>query len=138
MWSYYGTDRGFHIYYLETQELEFIRNPDTLFTKIFYDEDQPLEDLSVYTDKFVRVVVPEKPTDPYRFNLYIDRLYEVNPAQLTIVETFEDFREEQEIEGTENTITILGNYVKGFQTDLDSDRLENMVRTLYTEALSIE
>tara|TARA_Y100000588_G_scaffold224968_1_gene238895 strand:+ start:693 stop:1733 length:1041 start_codon:yes stop_codon:yes gene_type:complete len=138
MWSDYGTDRGFHIFDLETQELEFIRNPNTLFTKIFYDEKKPLEDLSVYTDKFVRVVVAEKPTDPYRFNLYIDRLYEVNPAQLTVVENFEEYQEEQQIEGTEDTITILGNYIRGYRTDLDSAKLENMVRTLYTEALSVE
>lgn len=138
MWSDYNTDRGFHILDLETKELEFIRNPNTLFTKIDYDETESLGDLSIYADKFVRVVVSEKPSDPYRFNLYIDRLYEVNPAQLTIVETFEEFLEEQEIEGTENTITILSKYVKGINTELDSDKLETMVRNLYTEALSIE
>lgn len=138
MWSDYNTERGFHILDTETLELQFIRNPNTLFTKIYYDETKPLEDLSVYTDKFVRVVVPEKPSDPYRFNLYIDRLYEVNPAQLTVVENFEEFQEEQQIEGTEDTITILSNYIKGYKTNLNVGKLENMVRNLYTEALSIE
>ena len=138
MWSDYNTDRGFHIFDTETLELEFIRNSNTLFTKIFYDEIEPIDDLSVYADKFVRVVVAKKPSDPYRFNLFVDSLYDHNPAQLTIVENYEGFQEVEEISGSEDTITILSNYVTNFKTDLDSSRLDNMVRTLYTEALSIE
>ena len=138
MWSDYNTDRGFHIFDTETRKMEFIRNPNTLFVKIFYDENKFDDDLSVYTDKFVRVVVAEKPSDPYRFNLFVDSLYDQNPAQLTIVENYEEFQEEEKISGSEDTITILSNYVMNFKTDLDSSRLDNMVRTLYTEALSIE
>ena len=54
------------------------------------------------------------------------------------MENYEGFQEVEEISGSEDTITILSNYVINFKTDLDSSRLDNMVRTLYTEALSIE
>ena len=37
-WNDEGEERGFHIFDLETQNLEFIKNPNKMFHKIYYDE----------------------------------------------------------------------------------------------------
>ena len=136
MWSDYNTDRGFHILDTETQELEFIRNPNVLFHKIYYQEDMEI-DFSTYSDKFVRLIVSEK-KNPYTFDSFVDELYSVNPAQLSIVEDFDTIEDETEIEGTEDTITIISNHVANLATDLDKSRLDKMLRDLYLEAVSIE
>ena len=136
MWSDYNTERGFHIFDTDTQELEFIQNPNILFHKIYYKEDMDIDFLA-YGNKFVRLVVSEK-KNPYVFDTFVDELYAVNPAQLSIVEDFDTIEDETKIEGTEDTITIISNHVANLSTDLDKIRLDKMLRDLYLEAISIE
>ena len=136
MWSDYNTERGFHIFDTDTQELEFIQNPNVLFHKIYYKEDMDIDFLA-YGNKFVRLVVSEK-KNPYVFDAFVDELYAVNPAQLSIVEDFDTIEDETNIEGTEDTITIISNHVANLSTDLDKIRLDKMLRDLYLEAISIE
>ena len=136
MWSDYNTERGFHILDTDTQEIEFIRNPNVLFHKIYYKEDMEI-DVSTYSNKFVRLVVSEK-KNPYAFDSFVDELYAVNPAQLSIIEDFDTIEDETKIEGTEDTITIISNHVKNLSTDLDKGILDKMLRNLYLEAVSIE
>ena len=136
MWSDYNTDRGVHIFDTETQELEVIPNPNVLFHKIYYKEEMEI-DYNAYGNKFVRLVVSEK-QNPYEFDSVVDQLYAVNPAQLSIIEDFDTIEDETELEGTEDTITIISNHVTNLSTDLDKSQLDKMLRELYLEAMSIE
>ena len=136
MWSDYGCKKGFHILDTDTGEVEFIQNPYSLFKKIYYNDSSELEDPSQYSESYIKVVVEEK-SNPYHFDKFIDGIYQENPAQLSVVEDF-DAIEDEEIEGDQDTMTILSNYVASLETSLDKTRLDTMLRNLYVEAVSVE
>ena len=136
MWSDYGCEKGFHLLDTDTGEVEFIQNPYSLFKKIYYNDSSELEDPSQYSESYIKVVVEEK-SNPYHFDKFIDGIYQENPAQLSVVEDF-NFVEDEEIEGDQDTMTILSNYVDSLETNLDKTRLDTMLRNLYVEAVSVE
>ena len=136
MWSDYGCEKGFHVLDTDTGELEFIKNPYTLFKKIYYNDSSELTEPSQYTDSYIKIVVEEK-SNPYHFDTFVDFIYQQNPAQLSVVEDF-DVIEDEEIEGDQDTMTILSNYVSSLETNLDKPRLDTMLRNLYVEAVSVE
>ena len=136
MWSDYGCEKGFHVLDTDTGELEFIKNPYTLFKKIYYNDSSELTEPSQYTDSYIKIVVEEK-SNPYHFDTFVDSIYQQNPAQLSVVEDF-DVIEDEEIEGDQDTMTILSNYVSSLETNLDKPRLDTMLRNLYVEAVSVE
>jgi len=55
-WNDEGEARGFHIFDMETHELEFIENPHRMFHKIYYDEEKQQELPSV-EGSFVKLIV---------------------------------------------------------------------------------
>ena len=56
---------------------------------------------------------------------------------MSVVEDF-DAIEDEEIEGDQDTMTILSNYVASLETSLDKTRLDTMLRNLYVEEVSVE
>ncbi len=145
-WQDYGDERGFHILDLDTRDLEFIRNPYQMFIKYNYDDSDKTasdilsHDVSEVAGKYVKVVVLAK-TNPYVFDTFINKIYQENPADLSIVEDMaeaEDFTEEQ-LDQTQDTVTILNNYVDNLKDEsIDSDKLKTFLREVYVEALNIE
>lgn len=145
-WQDYKDPRGFHIFDLNTRELEFVKNEYSIFYKLEYnDKDLPVseitnQDFSMYKDKYIKVIVANK-TNPFLFDTFINKLYNVNPADLTIVEEFaDDFEfEDDVIDEAEDTITILNKYVDGLTSEnMDKSRLKYIMQNLYNEALSVE
>ena len=136
MWSDYDTPRGFHIYDTETREIEFIANPVDIFERIVYSDDKnnSFENLE---DKFVKVIV-EKKENPYRLEQFIDSIYKDNPYSVTIVDESLDFSDTEDIvDEAEDTLTILGKYVDGIDTNVDKAKLMSVLRELYTESLEL-
>jgi len=125
----------------------FIHNPNVMFHRLVYDDKvSSISDImqlsfTDYTAKYVKVVVVNK-TNPYLFDQYMNKLYDVNPADITIVEDALDLTDEAEddkIDEAEDTITIINKYVDGLQNEgIDSTRLKNMMREIYVEALNLE
>jgi len=146
-WQDYNDTRGFHILDLDTQELTFIENPNKMFYRVVYDDKvnsikQITEmDLSEYKNKYVKVVVINK-TNPYLFDKFMTSLYNVNPADITIVEDAIDLTDEIEgdkIDEAEDTLTIINKYVDTLQNDgIDNSKLKTMLRELYIEAINLE
>ena len=67
-WNDYKDPRGFHLFDLESRELEFIVNPYTLFERIEYsDATSESFDPTIFKDKYVKVVVISK-TNQYKFD----------------------------------------------------------------------
>jgi hypothetical protein len=135
-------DRGFHIFDTETLELEFIKNPYTIFDKILYDDskqDYRTHDVEKYSNKNIKLVVVNK-TDFVTYDQFIDRLYKQNPIELKIIEDFSEFETEALDENIdlEDTMTVLSNYVDSIETDADKERLKGLLRTLYVEAQHYE
>lgn len=144
-WSDYNGKRGFHIFDTETRELEFVENPYRMFVKAFYDDsDMNVEDIekldvSQLTDVYCKVIIENK-TNPYIFDLYMDKIQSAYPIDLKVVEDYmmsDEFGEEDLIDEAQDTRTILNSYVDNIETNVDKGDLRQAISDLYTEATSI-
>jgi DNA repair exonuclease SbcCD nuclease subunit len=145
-WQDYNDNRGFHIFDLDSRELEFIVNPYRMFHRITYDDREESiteinnKDLIKYTNTYVKVVVLNK-TNPYLFDRFIENLYKVNPIDITIAEDFTDLTEgvdDDMIDQAEDTLTILNKYVDGITDEINTEKLKGLMRELYVEALNMD
>lgn len=146
-WQDYNDSRGFHLFDLNTRELTFVKNPNVMFHRITYDDKEESiteitnKDLSKYTNTYVKVVVVNK-TNPYLFDKFMAKLYDVNPIDVTIAEDFMDLTEgvdDDMIDQAEDTLTILNKYVDSITEDnIDNNKLKTILRELYVEALNLE
>lgn len=144
-WSDYGTRRGFHVYDTETREIKMIENPVSIHHKIVYeDSDMSLEDLneldfSLFKDKFVKVVVKNR-SNPYLFDLLVERISDSGAADLKTVEdtlSFETGGADDIGTESKNTREILHDYVDSMETKVSKEKIKIELDTLYTEALNI-
>ena len=138
-WSDAHDPKYFHKFDTETREMEPIRNPYTLFRKLYYSDEEQ-SDYSDISNKFVKIIVSEK-TNAYEFDKYVDRVQALNPADLKIVENFGDLSAEtiqdEEI-NLEDTQTLLNTYVDAIESKLSKRKLKTILSELHTEALEIE
>lgn len=145
-WSDYDDPRGFHIFDTDTRELTFIQNPLTMFNKIWYDDmdktvDEVLErNYNAFSNTFVKVIIKNK-TNPYWFDMFIDRLEQVGIVDLQVVEDHLNLDLEDDndiVNEAEDTMTILKKYVEQLDLHVDKKKLDLLMRDLYNEALSVE
>jgi DNA repair exonuclease SbcCD nuclease subunit len=141
-WQDYNDPRGFHLFNLQTRELEFIGNPYTMFQRVEYDDS--LTDPSVHSydylkNKFVKVIVVNK-NDLYKFDKFITKVYNSNPYEVKIIEDFSEYTEGEIATdiNLEDTLDVLSNYVDSIETDYDKDKVKTFMKALYTEAVNIE
>jgi DNA repair exonuclease SbcCD nuclease subunit len=139
-WQDYNDPRGFHLFDLNTRELEFHRNPYTMFARIEYDDsliDPTTQSMDHLKDKFVKLVVANK-TDFYKFDKFVTKVYDSNPAEVKIIEDFSEFSEGEVASdiNLEDTLNVLSNYIDSVNTDLDKERVKTFMKTLYTEAIN--
>jgi DNA repair exonuclease SbcCD nuclease subunit len=145
MWNDYNCQKGFHILDTETRELERIVNPYTIHEKIYYnDEENDYKDFDYgkYEDKFIKLIV-EKKKDYYLFDKFVDGFYKKTKVHdIKIIEDYSDLDAstvaDDIAERSEDTPTLLDNYVNELETDLNKDKLKTLMRTLYTEAGDME
>ena len=141
-WNDYDDPRGFCVYDTATGLMEFIQNPYSMFKKIFYDDENKDPkwvsdfDYAQYTDTHVKIIVVKK-TDFLAFDTFIHNLQAANPAEHKIIEDFSEFEdaaiEDDQIEA-EDTLTLLNSYIDAVDTDINKDRLKQLMRELYVEA----
>lgn len=144
-WADYEDERGFHIFDTSTRELTFIKNPYTMFNKILYDDGkQDFDyyknfDFNRYKNTYVKVVVVEK-GNAFLFDSVIDNLIKAGAIDVSIVEEFSDIITDKEelVDQAEDTMTILSKYIDGIHTNVDSEKLKNLLRELYVESLNVE
>jgi len=146
-WQDYGDDRGFHIFDFGSKELTFLKNPNVMFHRIVYDDkvetiqEVMAKDLSKFTGSYVKVVAVNK-INPYLFDQFMNKLYMVNPLDITIIEDALDLTEGMEddkIDEAEDTITIINKYVDALENSgIDNTKLKTMLKELYVEALNLE
>lgn len=142
-WNDAHDDKFFHILDTDTRVITPVRNPMTLYEKVFYDDEKNdyLEmDLDHLDNKFVKIVVINK-SDPFTFDRFLDRVQQRSIYELKIQEDFSEFLGtnvgDDGIE-VEDTHTLLGQYIDNVETVLDKDRLKAEMSDLMTEAQSLE
>lgn len=143
-WADFDDTRGFHIFDTKTRELTFIENPHQIFHKVIYDDtNDTLEsihalDFSQFQTCQVKVVV-EKKGKPELFDLFIDKLTDAKPMDISIVENFMDGTTDEDFQDqTDDTNTLIGKYIDGLDTKLDKERLKNIMREVYVDAQNYE
>jgi DNA repair exonuclease SbcCD nuclease subunit len=141
-WQDYNDPRGFHLFDLSTRELEFITNPYRMFERIEYDDKgkDPIDlDVVELEQKYVKLVVVNK-TDFYKFDKFIQKLYNKGCHEIKIIEDMSEFQDGEigEEINLEDTLSVLSHYVDSIETDVDKEQIKTYMRTLYTEAVNIE
>jgi hypothetical protein len=144
-WADHGDERGFHVFDTETRELEFVPNPFHMFHKISYDDTvQDFEywkkyDYGKMKDCYVKIIAVNK-QNPYLFDTVVENLYKIGVADIAIVEDFteESIADDELVNQAEDTMTILSKYIDGLTLNVNSDKLKNLMRELYVEALNTE
>lgn len=147
-WQDYEDPKGFRVFDLQSRELTVVENPYTIYHKINYDDfgvditatSSYLSDefVSAVTGKYVKIQVDNK-TNPYLFDLFIDKVYSFNPIDVSVTEEAVVIEVDEEVDETDDTLTITYKYIDSIsQQDLDKVKLKTMMSELYTEAMSIE
>ena len=79
-------------------------------------------------------------TDYYKFDKFIQKLYNKGCHEIKIVENLSEFEtgEVGEEINLEDTLNVLSNYIDSVQTDLDKEQVKTFMKSLYTEAVNVE
>lgn len=138
----YNDQRGFHIFDTKTRELTFIPNTYTIFDRFVYDDtkvDPAAIDCSTFSEKFLKIVVQKK-TDFYKFDTFLDRVYNSGPHDVKIMEDIAELSAEEMDESLdiEDTQSILQHYIKSADVDVDREKLSVYMKQLYVEALNVQ
>jgi DNA repair exonuclease SbcCD nuclease subunit len=145
-WSDYNDPKGFHIFDTNTRELEFVKNPHTMFNKIVYDDGETdfefwnNYDFSPLKDTYVKIVVLNK-QNPFLFDHVIDKTYKIGVADLSVVEDFTDLSidlDQEIVDQAEDTMQILSKHIDNLTLDVEPEKLKKIMRELYVEALNTE
>ena len=145
MWNDAGDERGFHVFDTDTRDLTFIKNPHTIFEKMYYDDtgetlDNLLKaDFTPYAGKCIKVLV-EKKNDPHLFEQFLEQLHKVNPVDVSVIETeLIGSIQDGAIDEGKDTLTILTEYVDSLTLDDNLKiRLIERLRDLYLDASTLE
>lgn len=146
-WNDYGERKGFHIFDTKTFELEFVENNHHSFHKIKYeDSDMTVADiaeldLSGLTNAFIKVIIINK-TNPYMFDLLMDKLNQSGAADVKVVEDnkhLDELTEGDLLDQTESTEVILQKYIDALDlgTSFDKKVLQNFMLELYKESQTL-
>lgn len=144
-WSDYDGKRGFHILDTETLDFTFIANTFRIFRKITYDDTyltvEDLDDLELsgLTSTYLKVIVKNK-TNPYIFDLFLDRLSKAGAADIKVVEehlNFDIIGDDILLDQAQDTMTLLRTYVEGLGLKTDANDVINVLDSLYHEALAL-
>lgn len=142
IWSDYNDTKGFHILDTSTRSLEFVPNPNNIFQKFFYDDmnknmdEVLLFDAEQYKNCYVKIVIKNK-TNPYWFDLVIERLEKSGAADLQVVEDHFHLDLEADddiVNEAEDTMSIIHKFIDGMNINIDRKRVENIIQNLYIEA----
>lgn len=140
-WSDAGDPKYFHVLDTNTREIDAIKNPFSLFHKLYYDSDnEPQLNAEKIEGTYVKVVITNK-KDLYAFDKFMEKLHDLNPHEVRIIENFTEYSGENvndEDISTVDTPTLLSSYIDATETTLNTNTLKKMMNELYTEAQAID
>ena len=144
-WGDYNDSRGAYLYDTQTLELEFIENPYSMFSKIFYDDagktwEQLIEqDMSNLAGTYVKIVVVNK-ENPYWFDMFCSFIEKIGVADMQIVEDHHNLnldKADDIVNEAESTIDIFKKYIDQMPLSVDRVKLESTMIDLYNQAMSL-
>lgn len=138
-WADHGLEKGFRVLDTATRELEFVRNPYELYSKVAYTDDIDLlrYDFDQHSGKVTRVFIQAfATTNQQKFNLFIEKLntvahavdvFEIDETTVTAGET---------IEVTDDMKTVINQYIDDVLQNqlIRKDSLKSYFESLWAEA----
>ena len=133
-WNDYGQKRGFHVFDTETLRTTFYRNPFDTFHKLYYNGGAVLPSEEEVKGTFVKIIVEDK-GDYAKFDYYVRKLQDIGLADLKIVEDLSvELEEGSSVVETEDTMTLLENYIDEIDLKVSKNNIKDVMRSLYMEA----
>lgn len=140
-WADYENPRGFHLLNLESLNLTFIENPYSVYTKVTYDDTKfksvksLLNTLSEQDikNKYCKLIIAEKTKDSW-LDTFINQIQDYQPYDLKIIEQSEIYVPENDVDQTEDTLTILKKTISDIDADISKPDLEKLMIELYVKA----
>ncbi len=134
--------KGFHIFDTSDRSLEFVENPRKMFYSLEYDDEKNTseeilsEDLSKYAGCFVKIFVNNK-SKPFTFDKFLDKIYAVQPSNVTVVEDVDDELDDDAVDLAKGTLEIIYEEIDSIKEVDDPARLKKIFQELYMESLSL-
>ena len=133
-WNDYAQKRGFHVLDTDTHKTTFYRNPFDTFYKLYYNNGVDIPDENELKGTFVKLIVENK-GDYSKFDYAVRKLQDIGLADLKIVEDLSvDLESGSSVVETEDTMTLLDNYIDEIDLKVSKDSVKNIMRSLYMEA----
>ena len=132
-WNDYGCKRGFHVLDTDTLKTTFYRNPFNTFHKLYYNNGIGTidEDLK---GAFVKLIVEDK-GDYAKFDYAVKQLQDQDLADLKIIENLSvELENGDAVLETEDTLTLLDNYIDEIDLKVNKNNVKGVMRSLYIEA----
>jgi len=131
-WNDYGCKRGFHVFDTNTLKTTFYRNPFDTFHKIYYNDGMNVPDDIKGT--FVKLIVEDK-GDYANFDYNVKLLQDMGLGDLKIIEDLSvELDGKDSVLETEDTMTLLDNYIDEIDLKVNKSNIKNVMRSLYMEA----
>ena len=133
-WNDYGCKRGFHVFDTETLKTTFYRNPFDTFHKLYYNGGVSVPDDRDLKGTFVKLIVEDK-GDYAKLDYQVKRLQDLGLADLKIIEDLSvELENGDAVLETEDTLTLLDNYIDEIDLKVDKNNIKSVMRSLYIEA----
>ena len=133
--------KGFHVFDPDTQEMEFVENPMSMFHQIEYDDanhDYAMTNCKPYAETFVRLIVQAK-TRPIMFDNLLDRLNEAPAHSVTVIDQTDvekdENAEKSAADMSKDTLSLICEEIDGMTAVGDPVRLKTLVTEIYTESV---
>lgn len=131
--------KGFHILDTQTREIEYVRNPLSMFNCIEYDDTKndyftELPEFGTYGNTFVRVIVKNK-NNPLMFDRFIDKLNESKVYGVNLLQDKDlGIQGGEEIDASKDTLSLINLEIDNLKIE-NPVKLKQILRDLYNEAL---
>ena len=141
-WNDVNDSRGFVLFDTETGEIEYVNNPYSLFEVIYYEDTKHQTfNATPYKNKIVKVIVRKK-TKQKDFDKFLDKLFNINPIDLKVVENFnvQESGDFDVADVEENTLSILSRYVDEAEFEesaLEKEAIKQLISEIYMEACEV-
>ena len=133
-WNDYGSKRGFHVFDTKTLKTTFYRNPFDTFHKLYYNGGVSIPDENELKGSFVKLIVESK-GDYTKFDYAVRQLQDLGLADLKIIEDLSvELENGDAVLETEDTLTLLDNYIDEIDLKVDKNNIKTVMRSLYIEA----
>lgn len=144
-WADYGEKKYWHIFDMNTLQLEAIENKNRLFVKLYYSDDAPdfeqelkNADFSDLTNCIISVIIKERQS-AVLFDMFMTKVNESNPYDVVIVdEELYSTADNSNIDIlVSDTHAILKSSIEAVSVNVDKDKLFMLMNDLYKEASTI-